>query len=277
MIYVVLTEITNRSSVVIIEPKRKQKVLQNKSLMRAIKSSKGYTKFILGFLFLWSFSTYGNNIDSCFYVQVDLANRWVWRGVSYSETTVIQPSLNFEKGKMRFQIWGSYPFERRAYSEIDFTFEYKPINFLKLGITDYFAINDSLGASHNFFDFNRTTSMHMFDLFATIYPFQNIPVSLLGSWWFWGADRDPVTLEQNFSTYLEIKYEKNLGNIKCYTFLGATPWKGFYANNPAIVNLGIGLSKEFFSESKFSIPAKVEFILNPELENIYINAIITLK
>jgi hypothetical protein len=215
--------------------------------------------------------------DSCFYIQFDFANRWVWRGVSYSEAPVIQPVFGYANNKFNAFIFGSYPFERRAYSEIDFTAEYFVFPQLKLGFTDYFAINDSVGSRHSFFDFERKTTMHMFDIYAVVYPFKQVPLSLLGSFWFWGADRESGTLKQNYSTYFELKYEKKLGFAKASIFVGATPMKGFYAKRAAIVNLGIGLSKELFANSKFSIPARVEFVLNPELQNAYVNAIISIK
>ena len=58
-------------------------------------------------------SLYAQKADSCFYVQVDLANRWIWRGLSYSETPVIQPSFGFSNNKLNLLFWGSYAFERR--------------------------------------------------------------------------------------------------------------------------------------------------------------------
>ena len=215
--------------------------------------------------------------DSCFYVQLDLANRWIWRGVAYSEAPVIQPSLGYTNEEWTVSVWGSYPIESRAYSEIDFIIEYQVTSKLKLGFVDYFAINDSTGAKHGFFDMNRETTMHMFDVYCVYQPVQKIPLSFLYSFWFWGADRKAVTNEQNFSSYLEAKYEKEYEKITASTFAGMTFGEGFYASRAAVVNVGIGLSKPITFGNKISIPAKIEFVLNPEMQNDYINAIITLK
>ena len=231
--------------------------------------------FMLSFYF--TLNGFSQTADSCLYVQVDLANRWIWRGVNYSEAPVIQPSLGYFNKKLNVLIWASYPFERRAYSEVDFTVEYHFFPKLKLGITDFFAINDSLGAKHNFFDLEQKTTMHMLDAYAIYNPSKRIPLSLLYSLWFWGADRKPSTLEQNFSSYIEAKYEKSYGKVKTSAFAGMTLGKGFYASRTAIVNLGVGISKPIAVSNSFSIPAKVEFILNPETQNVYINAIISIR
>lgn len=246
------------------------------------KLTKGTTKvknFLLFFLaFCLSLQSFAMTIDSCFSAQLDLANRWVWRGVSYSEAPVIQPSISYTTEKLNLIIWGSYPFERRAYSEIDFTAEYQFSSVLKLGFTNYFGINDSIGAHHNFFNFNRKSTNHLMDIYTYISPFRKIPLTFQYSLWFWGADRDVVSEKQNYSSYIEAKYEKKLANnVNVGLFIGGTTSKGFYASRAAIVNIGAGVSKPIKIGNLMSIPLKVEFILNPELKNVYINAIITLK
>jgi len=234
---------------------------------------------IILFLFtnLYIFNVFAEKADSCFYVQADLANRWIWRGVAYSEAPVIQPSLGYATNKLNVSIWGSYPIERRAYSEIDFTLEYQFTSKFKLGMTDYFGINDSIGAKHHFFDMNRKTTMHMLDVYSVYKPSEKIPLSFLYSLWFWGSDRNSTTKKQNMSSYFEGRYEKNYGKVKTSAFAGMTLWKGFYASHTAIVNIGIGVSKPITLGKLITIPTKIEFVLNPETQNTYINAIFTFK
>lgn len=218
------------------------------------------------------------SVDSTFLVQVDLASRWVWRGVSYSESPVIQPSFNFNTEKLNLQVWGSYPIERRSYSEIDFVAEYQISPFIKLGFTDYFGINDSIGAKHDFFNFNRKSTNHLLDFYTVISPFSKIPLTFQYSIWLWGADRDAVSGKQNLSSYFETKYEKELANdVVVGFFVGGSPWKGFYSKKAAVVNIGLEVSRPLTFPKSFSIPCKVAFVLNPDLKNVYVNAIITLK
>lgn len=218
-----------------------------------------------------------HSVDSCLYVQLDLANRWIWRGVNYSEAPVIQPTLGYANDKLNVFIFGSCAFERRSYSEIDFSVEYQVARTLKLGFTDYFGINDSIGAKHDFLNMKRTTTMHMFDIYGIYTPSRKIPVTLLYSFWFWGADREQATLKQNFSSYLEARYDKSYGKVKASAFAGMTLGKGFYASRPAVVNLGVGLTKLLTAFNSVAIPAKLEFVLNPEIQNVYINAIISIR
>jgi len=147
---------------------------------------------------------------------------------------------------------------------------------MTIGIMDYFGINDSLGARHAFFDFKRETTMHMFDLYTTLQPFPKTPLSLLCSFWVWGCDRDPETLKQNYSTYIELSYEKEIGSFTADFFAGGTTGRGFYAERPALVNVGLGLTKEFVV-GNLTLPLKTEFIFNPDAQNAYLNVILTLK
>ena len=229
---------------------------------------------LLSYLFL---GANAHSADSCLYVQVDLANRWIWRGVNYSEAPVIQPTLGYADDKLNVYIFGSCAFERRSYSEVDFSVEYQVARQLKLGFTDYFGINDSIGAKHDFFNMKRETTMHMFDIYGIFTPARKVPVSLIYSLWFWGADREQTTLEQNFSSYVEARYDKSYGRVKASAFAGMTLGKGFYASRPAVVNLGVGLTKLLTVINSIAIPAKLEFVLNPEIRNVYVNAIISIR
>jgi len=222
-------------------------------------------------------SANGEKADSCFYIQVDLANMWVWRGMALSDAPVIQPSFGFATDKLNVSVWGSYPIERYAYSEIDFILEYQMTSGLKLGFVDYFAINDSNGGKNNFFDMKRKTTSHLFDIYGVYQPVEKIPLSFLCSLWVWGADRNAVTQKQNYSSYLEAKYEKSYQDVMASVFAGMTLREGSYASHASLVNIGVGLSKSITLGNKISIPAKIEFVVNPDSHHAYLNAIITLK
>jgi hypothetical protein len=236
-------------------------------------------RFLLTLLLVLQFTSVlmAEKADSCFYVQVDLANRWIWRATPYSDSPVIQPSIGYANRKLSASIWGSYAFESKAYSEIDFTFEYQLTKKFRLCLIDYFTTSDVSGSDHKFFNFNESESSHMFDLYAYHKPFKRTPVTLLYSIWIWGPDRDRITQKQNYSTYFEAKYTKTYNNFEAYTFAGMTPWKGFYASEAALVNVGVGLNKTLKLGGVFAIPAKIEFVLNPYTQKTYINAIISIK
>ncbi len=228
-------------------------------------------------LIVFTFNSWAEKADSCLYVQVDLANRWIWRAAAFSEAPVIQPSIGYQGKKLSASIWGSYAFESRAYSEIDFTIEYQLFTKFRLGLIDYFTTSDVTGAEHRFFNFDERTSSHMLELYGNHKPFNKTPLAFLYSVWFWGPDRDKGTQKQYYSTYFEAKYTKSLEQVDAYAFAGMTPWKGFYATGPALVNVGLGLSKSITIGDRVSIPAKIEFILNPDAQKAFINAIISIR
>jgi len=234
-------------------------------------------KILFILLSLISLECFSQPIDSVLFGQLDFAPRWIWRGVSYSEGPVLQPSFGYSDKKFTAYIWGSYQIIKGEYHEINFVFEYKPIKQLKIGFTDYFGINDSTKNNQRFFNFENKTTSHVFDLYANLTPFKNIPLSFLVSNWFFGADKDAVTKQQNYSTYLELRYDKQFNDIGLYSFVGASPYKSFYYKHAGIVNLGIGFSKTYKVVKNLSLPMKVEFILNPSSENVYVNAVIGIR
>lgn len=231
---------------------------------------------LLIILFLGPATLRSQQADSSLFVRIDLAPRWIWRGVSYSTTPVVQPSAGWSGKRLTTYIFGSYATGPGEYHEVDFIAEYQAFRWIKIGFTDYFGIVDSLKSRQQFFDLNRKTTMHMFDIYGVFTPFKRLPLSLMASWWFWGADRELVTLDQNFSTYLEVRYDQPFGRYILSGFAGGTPAKGFYAGSAAFINTGLGLSRTWSLAHEVTMPAKVEFILNPYLQSVYVNAILSL-
>jgi hypothetical protein len=235
-------------------------------------------RYLYFFIFsLLGTSAYTQSKDSSLFVQFDLASRWVWRGVSYSETPVIQSPLGYQGPRLNVLVWGSYALGKREYCEFDFIAEYNFSSQFRLGFTDYFGFMDTLNTSQEFSNLEGKTTRHVADLYTLIKPIRGIPISFMWSTWFWGGDRDRSTGKQNYSSYAELRYEKKLGSILVCPFLGGTPWKGFYAPEAALVNAGLGFSRVFALKSGITVPVKVEFILNPSKNNIFMNAMISLR
>lgn len=215
--------------------------------------------------------------DTCLFMQIDLAPRWIWRGVSYSESPVIQPSIGYTGQRFTAVIWGSASFAQGEYYELDFIAEYMLTPKIKLSFTDYFAVYDSTKNDQHFFDFNANTTRHMFDASLTISPFNKLPISLLWSTWFWGADKNPTIGKQNYSSYAELSWQKNFNPFSLRCFAGATTGEGFYASKAAFVNTGMSVSKTIELTSHLTLPLKVEFVLNPHTGNTYVNCVISLR
>lgn len=234
--------------------------------------------FIIIFVIL-SLTGYGQSSDSIsdLFIRIDLAPRWVWRGVSYSEGPVIQPSFGISGKKITAFIWGSYAINKNEYQEIDFVVEYSPVEQLKIGFTDYFGIPDQSKNDQHFYDLRQKTTMHVFDLYASVKPFKKVPLTFLWSTWFYGADKDTTTQKQFYSSYIELLYEKQFKTFGVQAFCGGTPYKSFYYHKEGVVNLGLAVTKNYSLGNTLTLPVKVEFILNPSTQNVYVNAVIGIR
>jgi hypothetical protein len=228
-------------------------------------------------LLLGSMNIFGQMSDSSFFLQFDAAPRWIWRGVAYSESPVLQPSFGYTGSKFTAFVWSSYNINKNEYHELDFAAEYKPIEQVKIGFTDYFGIQDSMKNKQRFFNFENKTTSHTLDLYTSIQPFKHIPLNFYWSTWFYGCDRDSKSHKQFYSSYLETRYEKDFKSFRLHSFVGGTPYKSFYYHKAGIVNVGLGITKQYALTHKLSMPFKIEFILNPSTENVYVNAVIGLR
>lgn len=233
--------------------------------------------FLLVFCSISCNSLAAQSADSVLFAKLDIAPRWIWRGVVYSNSPTFQPSLGFDNNKFSAYIWSSYSFNAHEYSEIDFVIEYKLLPVLKFGFTDYFGIADSVKTEQNLSNFNHASTSHLLDLYFEYMPLKRIPIYLTWSTWFWGADKDGDTGKQNYSSYAEIKYVKPIGQTLLFTFIGATPWRGFYAKQAAVVNFGFGVMRSFRLTNRITLPVKTEFVINPYKASAYLNAVVSLK
>jgi hypothetical protein len=234
-----------------------------------------YKSYLLFVLILISSNIYSDEKITP-YARIDLASRWLWRGIAYSATPVLQPSVGISNQKFNANIWGNYAFGAGENSEIDIFAEYKLNNWLKVGFTDFFGIADSVRNKQNFMNFNRETTTHLIDLFFVLTPFEKIPLSFTTSVWVWGAYRNETSKAQRYSSYLELAYLKSFENFDLNFFAGGTPTVGFYANKATIINTGIAMTKEIELAQNVKLPLKVEFVYNPHLQNMFLNGMVSI-
>lgn len=234
-------------------------------------------KFVITLLFIIAFTTVrAADADSVFTFKIDFANRWIWRGMNYSETPVVQPTFAYKKNKMKFSVWGSYAFGREKYEEIDFTIDYDLAKGLNIGLIDYFGFRDTINANQHFLNFNGRSTTHLLDG-QIIYNLPGrIPLSFLWSTWFWGADKNESKEENNFSSYFEISYNKKVQGLSYGFVAGMTPWKGFYNKGLGIVNIGAKMGTDIHVSDKLKIPSEMALYLNPQTQNLYLCILLTL-
>ena len=234
-------------------------------------------KTVITLLFIIAFSfVKAADADSVFIYKIDIANRWIWRGMNFSETPAIQPTFAYNKNKLKFTLWGSYGVGREKYEEIDFIADYDLFKGFNIGVIDYFGFRDTINDRQHFLNLKQRTTGHLLDG-QLIYTLPGkVPLSFLWSTWFWGNDKNETKEENNYSSYFEIAYNDKIGSYRYGFLAGMTPWKGFYNKGLGLVNVGAKVGTDLHVTDKMKIPTEMSLYLNPQTQNIYMCVILTL-
>lgn len=192
---------------------------------------------------------------------VDLVSTYVWRGVAYSGPS-IQPYVEFSSGGFSLGAWGSQGIDgivsgndySTGFQEMDLYTSYTFDFGLSLGVTDYYYPGGS------FFE----DTGHAFEFNAGLTAGD---LSLTGNYIFAGEG------SYGEDMYFELGYSAGPADL----FIGGGD--GWHSSDPeefAIVNIGIGTTKEIKITDSFSLPLSGAVILNPDTEQFYIVAGISL-
>lgn len=200
-------------------------------------------------------------------VGADLVSRYVWRGIALSKAPAIQPYLDFTYGSFSIGSWASYTVGEDVIQEVDLYLSFTK-SWFTITACDYFTPNDTI-SYNDYFDWNNNRTGHAIEVSAIIADIKNIPLSLTAGIYLYGNDRDDNN-NNFYSTYFELAYSKSFhNNINFSSFVGITPFKGYYADEFNVVNVGISLEKEIKITDKFSVPLSGSLIVNPDLANVH--------
>lgn len=188
---------------------------------------------------------------------VDLVSTYVWRGVAYSGPS-LQPYVEFSSGGFALGAWGSQGIDgsvvdgSNGFQEMDLYASYSFDFGLSLGITDYYYPGSLYfeGDSHAF-ELNGGFSSGDFSISANY---------ILNEAEFAGSAGG------------DLYFEAGYGPV----FIGGGDGWHSTDGDFAIVNIGLGTSKEIKITDSFSLPVSGAVILNPDMEQFYIVAGISL-
>jgi|AntRauTorcE11897_2_1112592.scaffolds.fasta_scaffold00757_7 uncharacterized protein (TIGR02001 family) len=192
---------------------------------------------------------------------VDLYSTYVFRGVAYSGPA-IQPSVEFSAGGFALGAWGSQGIDgdpvngSLGFQEMDLYASYSFDFGVSIGLTDYYYPGSPYGHEDS----------HALELNLG---YSIGDLSLSGNYIFnEAADAGSAGKDK----YFEVGYSAGPADL----FVGAGD--GWHSSDGdfALVNLGIGTSKEIGITDTFSIPLSGAVIFNPNSEQFYILAGITL-
>lgn len=214
----------------------------------------------------------GRNVQAqdslSFSFNADLVSRYLWRGLLYSPNPNIQPYGSFSYKGLTFGAWGSYGIST-PYAETDLYLSYK-IGSLTFAINDYYVLSDDSLGNYNYFDLKKSSTLHSLEGAITYSGPESFPISITASTFFAGVDDYDGDGNNDYSTYFELGYTKNVSGIPLKFFIGGTPKKGLYSDNANIVNIGVNATKALKFSEHLEIPVFTSFVINPYSRDMFI-------
>jgi len=189
-------------------------------------------------------------------IGVDFANRYVWRGLEFSDSPVIQPYVEFVSGNFTLGAWASYETGGQVVGqEFDFYVDYS-FGVVSIGFTDYAFPVD--GVSDGYFQIKN----HIGEVLITFNGLEKFPLTAI-----FGVN---VYNDDVNSIYTELGYPFAIGETKLNAFIGGG--NEMYSTNSAykITNFGISASKDIKITTSFSLEVTASTVFNPDTEDAYL-------
>jgi hypothetical protein len=207
-----------------------------------------------------------------FSVGADIVSSYVWRGVpqdaTYPKGTPnIQPYASYTIGGFTIGAWGSGSFTGTV-KEFDLYATYALSSLFSVTLTDY-----NWNFSKSYFSYGDGTD-HVYEGTLAYAGVASFPLSASLNTMFYGADKK-ADGDQAYSTYLELGYPIS-SNAK--VFVGASLFESpnYGTDGFGLTNVGIKVSKSIEITDKFSLPVYGIAGFNPNTENAFLVAGITL-
>ena len=200
----------------------------------------------------------GSSLD----IGVDFASRYVWRGLEFSDSPVIQPYAEYSSGNFTLGIWASYETGGQVIGqEFDFYASYA-IGAVSLGFTDYAFPVD--GASDGYFSMKN----HIGEATISFDGVEKFPLTLM-----FGIN---VYNDDENSVYAELGYPFKIGETQLSAFVGAGNEIYSTDGDFTATNFGFSASKDIKITDSFSLGVSASAIFNPDTEDAYLVFVLSL-
>ena len=216
--------------------------------------------------------TLDQDTDGCvsnFHLSLSGQSKYMWRGIEYGTSPVLFPSISFDSNGLYVYAMGGYA-TNGSHQEVDMGISYSLSDFT-ISVNDYYYPT-TVGENDKYFNLKGKETGHWVEGCIQYAPSQ-LPISLLLSSYFAGADKKPDSDKQAWSSYAEIGGHYGfLDNNVLSLAVGAALNKSFYndyAHGFSVCNIELKYSHEF-SFNKISIPVSVSYIVNPYREKSYV-------
>lgn len=196
-------------------------------------------------------------------LKLDILTSHILRGFKNGNSYSIQPTISLGKKSWTTGVWAAYAGDD-SYFEVDLFVEYT-YNTITFSLYDYYCPTSTQISS--FVEFRKKHTQHTLDAMCTWKP-KRIPIKVLASTMIWGDDLSSSSGKQVFSTYFEPafiwKWKAFSGDI----FFGLTPFSGYYASEPSMVNVGTAVYYNL-RINKFDLPIQSKVSYNPVLKSTW--------
>ena len=157
-------------------------------------------RYLFIFLALLSFGFLKAQNTSSFHLGLTAQSKYMWRGIEYGTSPVLFPTISYNNNGIYIYGMGGYATDG-SHQEVDLGISYT-FNDVTLSINDYYYPT-AVGQSDNYFNFKGSETGHWFEGCLQYAP-QKLPIWALLSTYFAGADKNPTSGNNAWSSYAEI-------------------------------------------------------------------------
>ncbi|PCI35113.1 MAG: hypothetical protein COB60_04395 [Flavobacteriaceae bacterium] len=226
-----------------------------------MKTNKYYVSLLLIILmFNSSFAQESAKVNVDF--GADLASRYVWRGLEFSDSPAIQPYLEFSYKNLTLGAWASYETGGQVVGqEFDIYASYALGDF-SIDFTDYSFPVD--GMTDNYFQMKT----HIGEIMIGYNNTDKFPLTVKAGANIYNDDQNSV--------YTEIGLPFKIKNIDLNVFAGAGNEQYTTDQEFKVMNFGLSASKQVTITPKFSMNTTASIIFNPDTSDAYFVFIVSL-
>lgn len=197
-----------------------------------------------------------------FDLGVDFASRYVWRGIEFSDSPVVQPYAELTSGNFTLGAWASYETGGQVVGqELDLyaSYAFGPVS---VGFIDYSFPVD--GFSDGFFQMKN----HVGEATLSFDGVEKFPLTFL-----LGVN---VYNDENNSIYTELGFPFKIGETEMKAFVGGGNEIYTTDGEYKVSNFGLSASKAIKITDAFSLGVAASAIFNPDTDDAYLVFVISL-
>lgn len=207
-------------------------------------------------------------------VHTDIVSRYVWRGLAFSDSPCLQPSLGLDWHGFTVGAWGSFSFSPAAGDTTGSTYSELDLSLSRSVDTDAGVLTGSLGAyyfpsdGNSYFDWSDRGGAHVLEATVSLELPEPLPITLLVAK---NVHNDP-----DRSTYFGATAPLLRGPTTLALSLGVAPgrsrWYGVDSFMPQMVEFGLHASRTLTLGRGVAPSLGVSYLVNPRLERPYLVA-----